>query len=188
MRSLSSLLLFALLACLTTGSGAASCIEDRERLLSLDVSSFDQDLDGGWRRVAAMPHCREAAADLIEEYRSRRDERDITLIFHEAQVRAGLGQTERAIALFEQTRKSPERDSFGWNHYVEATIAFPKRDREALERSRDALAGLEAPEDFRPVDQAGNELDISWPPNLEVVDGFLKCFNRPYSAAYGCRD
>jgi hypothetical protein len=157
-------------------------------LLSLDVSSFDQDLDGGWRRVAAMPHCREAAADLIEEYRSRRDDHDITLIFHEAQVRAGVGQTERAIALFEQSRKNPERDRFGWNHYVEATIAFLKQDRQALERSRDALAGLEAPEDFRPVDQDGNEMDISWPPNLEVVDGFLKCFGRPYSAAYGCRE
>jgi hypothetical protein len=170
------------------GMALGDCVgDDRERLLSLELAEFDQDLNGGWRRIAAMPYCAEDAADLIEEYRRRRDAKDITLTFHEGQLRARAGQTDRAIDLFEASLKPPERDGFGWNHYVQATIAFLERDREALIRSRDALAGLEEPTDFRPVDQDGNPVDITWPPNLEVVEGFLACFERPYSAAYGCR-
>lgn len=134
-----------------------------------------------------MPYCRLDAADLIAEYRSRRGDRDIALIFHEGQLRAKAGQTERAVALLEDSRTNPEKDRYGWNHYVEATIAFLKQDWGALERSRDALAGLEAPTDFQAVDQDGNEIDISWPPNLQVVEGLMSCFGRPYLEAYGCR-
>jgi hypothetical protein len=182
-------LLFAFFLFGLPGMALADCVgEDRERLLSLDLAAFDQDLNGGWRRIASMPYCAEDAADLIEAYRNRRDAEDITLIFHEGQLRARAGQTDRAIALFERCRKDPERDAIGWNHYVDATIAFLKQNRQALLRSRDALAALEKPSDFRPVDQDGNPVDISWPPNLQVVDGFLTCFDRPYSEAYGCRD
>lgn len=179
--------LFLLLTSALTSAGLADCVPDRERLLSLEVREFDQDLDGGWRAIASMPGCAEAAADLIEAYRSRRDGRDVTLVFHEGQLRARLGQTDRAIALFEGSRKAPKGDVIGWNHYVDATIAFLKKDREALLRSRDALASLEEPEGFRLVDQDGNDVDISWPLNLDVVEGFLACFDRPYAEAYGCR-
>lgn len=180
------LALLFVLTCIP-GSSLAGCVHDRERLLSLEVSEFDQDMQGGWRRIAAMPYCAEAAADLIKEYRSRSEGQHTALTFHEGQLRARVGQTERAISLFEDSRTAPETDRYGWNHYVDATIAFLKRDRDALLRSRAALAALEEPEDFRPVDQDGNEVDISWPPNLNVVDGFLACFDRPYSEAYGCR-
>ncbi|MEM1246425.1 MAG: hypothetical protein AAGK22_08635 [Acidobacteriota bacterium] len=31
--------------------------------------------------------------------------------------------------------------------------------------------------------------EMQWPPNLDVVDGLLRCFDRPYAEAYGasCR-
>jgi len=168
--------------------GLADCVQDRERLLSLTFSEFDQDLEGGWRRVAAMPNCTLAAADLIQEYRDRTEGHRTTLNFHEGQLRARVGQTERATALFQNSRKDPEKDKFGWNYYVDATIAFLKKDRNALLQSRDALAALEKPEEFRPVDRHGNEVDVSWPPNLHIVERFLTCFDMPYSTAYsGCQ-
>jgi len=164
---------------------AKDCVPDRENLLSLDLSDFDQNLNGGWRKISADPGCTLAAADLILEYRTRKEVGGTTLIFHEAQLRAKAGQHDRAIPLFRDSMKDPGDDHFGWNHYVEATIAFLERDRERLLESRDALAGLEKPEGFRAVDQDGNEMEIPWPPNLHIVERFIGCFDRPYSEAYG---
>lgn len=165
--------------------GLADCVQDRERLLSLEFSEFDQDLEGGWRRVAAMPNCTLAAADLIQEYRDQTEGHRTTLSFHEGQLRARAGQTERAIELLQNSRKNPEKDKFGWNYYVEATIAFLRKDKNALLQSRDALADLDKPEGFRTIDRHGNEMDVSWPPNLHIVERFVTCFDMPYSAGYG---
>ena len=62
----------------------------------------------------------------------------------------------------------------------------------ALQAARDRLAAVPPPPGFeedaaRFKTQYGREL--SWPLNLDVLDGFLACFDKPYDEAYSrdCR-
>ena len=173
----------ALAALLATAS--TRCDYDRTAMLALDQRAFDQDMEGGWRRLARDPACRIAAADLIRAYREAHGPGGGILYWHEGQLRAGAGQTEAAIALFHQSR-NPD-DPFGWDHYVDASIAFLRRDRAALLAARDALARLPRPSDFEPRDPQGRPIQLAWPPNLNVVDALVACFGRPYEEAYDCR-
>jgi hypothetical protein len=45
------------------------CEFDREKLLALDQDAFDQDMNGGWRKLGNVPKCQSVAADLIRDYR-----------------------------------------------------------------------------------------------------------------------
>jgi hypothetical protein len=167
----------------TTKPAAFMCIFDRAKILALDEYSFDQDMNGGWRAVAQNEECTEVAADLIREYRETRGLVSTILYWHEGQLRATAGSTDEAIRLFEKSRKA--NDAFGWNLYVDASIAFLKHDKPALLAAREALARLPRPKDFDPRDAHGKVVDISWPPNLSFVDGFITCFDRGYKEAYG---
>jgi hypothetical protein len=169
---------------LATEPGAFLCMFNRAELLALDEHSFDQDMDGGWRAVARHEECTEVAADLIREYRETRGLTSTILYWHEGQLRAHAGSTDEAIRLFEKSRKT--FDIFGWNLYVDASIAFLRRDKPALLAAREALARLPRPEDFNPRDAQGNVVVVSWPLNLSVVDGLITCFDRAYKEAYGC--
>ena len=169
----------------TIEPGEFMCIFDRAKLLALDEYSFDQDMNGGWRAVAQHEDCTEIAADLIREYRETRGLVSTVLYWHEGQLRASAGSTDEAIRLFEKSRKA--EGAFGWNLYVDASIAFLKHDKPALLSAREALARLPRPKDFDPRDAKGKAVTISWPPNLSVVDGFITCFDRKYKEAYGCR-
>lgn len=175
----------ALAATGMTADGAVSCAYDRAAMLALDQQAFDQDMDGGWRELAARPGCTLIAADLIRDYREIHQSDPGILYWHEGQLRASEGQAERAIALFEQSRKTG--DTFGWNLYVDASIAFLREDRPALEAARDALARLPRPADFAPRDSRGRPIEINWPPNLHVVDRFIACFGYGYREAYAGR-
>ena len=63
-------LFFALaVSSLNFARASADCSYDREALMALDEHSFDQDLAGGWRKLADIPDCREIAADLVRDYR-----------------------------------------------------------------------------------------------------------------------
>lgn len=87
----------------------------------------------------------------------------------------------------EQTRKPPQQDTAGWNYYVEATIAFLQSDMDELQTQREKLAAVPKPEGFNPKDADGNPIEIQWPPNLPVVDNFIRCFDQPYADVYaGC--
>jgi hypothetical protein len=159
-----------------TEPGAILCIFDRAELLALDEHSFDQDMNGGWRAVARHEECTEVAADLIRDYRETRGLTSTILYWHEGQLRAIAGSTDEAIRLFEKSRRV--FDLFGWNLYVDASIAFLKRDKPALLAAREALARLPRPEGFKDL------VGVSWPPNLSVVDRFVTCFGRSYKEAY----
>jgi len=157
------------------------CGVDRAALLALPEREFDQDLEGGWRALAAKRRCRRAAADLIAAYRRAHPQAGSLLRWHEGQLRAGLGEKARAIRLFASARKP---DDPSWNDYVDATVAFLNRDRRALAAARARLAARPKPADWDPRDSEGRPLPISWPLNLEVVDGLVRCFGKPYEIAY----
>jgi hypothetical protein len=162
---------------------AAPCAVDRTALLALDQQAFDQDLEGGWRALAARRGCELAAADLIRDYRERRGSSATILFWHEGQLRALAGQAAPAMKLFALSRH-PEPVTMGWNLYVDATIAFLRHDRRALLAARAALARLPKPPGFAPRDPDGRLVPIAWPPNLNVVDGFVACFRKSYRQAY----
>lgn len=100
-------------------------------------------------------------------------------------MRADLDQRDAAIALFERSRKSVEEDhGMGWNLYVDGSIAFLRRDRISFDKWHAALAALPKPEGFDPRDPDGKPIAISWPMNLHVLDGFARCWDKPYKEAY----
>lgn len=182
---LTALATFAATLASAQGPAADACAYDRQRIMALDQRTFDQDRTGGWRLLARNPQCRAVAADLIRDYREAHGLSASILFWHEGQMRANAGQTERAIALFDRSRHA-EPDSFGWNLYVDATIAFLRGDRPALQAARDALAARPRPADFAPRDSQGRPVNLTWPPNLNVVDALLACIGRTYAEAYAC--
>jgi len=157
----------ALLAASSAAEAETDCSFDRAALLALDQQTFDQDMSRGWQAIALRGEpCIEVAADLVREYRETHNLDAEILYWHEGQLRATAGQISEAIELFEKARR-PSDSGFGWNPYVDATIAFMKQDKSALLAAREALAKLP---------QA---------PNLNVVDMLIACFGQPYKEAYG---
>src|SRR5439155_917614 len=103
------MLAFALLL----AAAVPDCTYDRAAMMALEQDAFDQDEKGGWRALQ-MRGCLAEAADLIRDYRnaSPRPHRSI-LFWHEGQLRAVLGQTDRAIALLDNARHPAAEDDFG---------------------------------------------------------------------------
>ena len=178
------------------------CSVDRDAMLALDEPAFDQSLpNGGWRRLGNIPGCELAAAELIAAWRERHPRASPTVAWHQGQMLAQAGRNAEAIPLLATTRKPVDQDLAGWNHYLDATVAFLGRDRAALLQARASLAAQPYPEasGMPPlVDgymefpaQPGQVMPVRmrWPPNLDVVDGLLRCFGKSYAEAYGpaCR-
>ena len=190
MHGMRSLLLLALSATVFPAF-ADDCAVDRTEMLALTPDQFDQDLRGGWRPMAEKAQCQLAAADLIAAYRAQpKAAGNSTMIWHEAQLRAEAGQDARAVALMRQTYK-PAPDAGGWNPYVDASIALIDKDRAALAAARAALAALPAPPEANVKDgffsfamPSGEVMQVAWPPNLDVVDAFVRCFGQSYRQAY----
>ncbi|MDP3737039.1 MAG: hypothetical protein Q8R02_06600 [Hyphomonadaceae bacterium] len=178
---------------------AAECgVEPLGRYTKLTFDEFDQTLGGGWRVISKKDGCETAAADLIAGYREEMAQHQAKLEWHEAQVRAAGGDTAKAIELFRSNvafEKSvrEERRSQDGILYGEATIAFLENDRATLEAKRAQLAAIPKPDGFDEAvakaykDKFPNLKPPTWPLNLEVVDGLIRCFGKPYSEAYGCR-
>ena len=158
-------------------------------MLALDEEAFDQGTQG-WRLLERQG-CYSAAADLIAAYRAKRHpKRDTTSWFHEAQMRAYAGDYARAVAILPNARH--RYDGFGWNAYLDATAAFLRRDRAALDAARERLAATPLPHTHQWLfDDAGRPIAVPapgpgerWPPNLAVVDALQRCFARSYRQAY----
>ena len=169
---------------------APTCSVDRAALLALDWQAFDQDMTGGWRTLENRG-CDIAAAELIRDWRAAHPATDAgragLLAWHEGQLRANAGQRAAAIKLFERARKSRQEDrGFGWNLYVDGSIAFLRRDRPGLSAARAKLAVLPRPAGLDSVGPDGKPRSIRWPMNLSVLDGFLRCWDKPYKQAYAC--
>lgn len=116
------------------------------------------------------------------------------MVWHEAQLRAFAGQSAQAAALMEQTRAPEATDRMGWNPYVDATIAFLRKDRRALEQAHARLAAVPPPigEGIPPVIDGYMQVDMSdgttrkmrFPQNIDVVEGLAQCFDKSYAEAY----
>lgn len=163
---------------------ADACAVDLPALLKLTPVEFDQDLKGAWRTLAQRPGCEKAAANAVRLYRAQLEENLQGIYWHEGQLRALVGQTEEAIALFEKTKRVG--DKMGWNAYVDATIAFVRGDRRAILKARRRLAATPLPSFDRWTDAFGKPVPApKWPMNLDVVDALIACFGKSYSEAYG---
>ena len=169
-----------------TDKSAPDCSYDLDAMLALDRNAFDQDIpSGGWRGLSNAG-CYEEAAELIRAWRHEKRDHASILYWHEGQMRAFAGQTDQAIALFELTRSSIDDDAdFGWNHYVDGTIAFLRGDREGLDRTMARLAMMPEPSDNSFTRADGTVIRMSWPPNMNVLKSFDACWGRPYKDAYG---
>jgi hypothetical protein len=162
------------------------CDYDRDAMLALDQRAFDQDFSGGWRALANAG-CEAEAADLIRDWREAHRSDDFILFWHEGQLRADIGQTRQAIALFEKSRKPAAEDAqFGWNLYFDGSVAFLRRDRAELDVARDRLAVLPMPDDLKMVGPDGKPVQVAWPMNLNVLDAFQRCWGKTYKQAYAC--
>ena len=167
-------------------SPAPDCSYDLEAMLALDRNAFDQTLpDGGWRDLYERG-CYAEAAELIRAWRHEKRDHASILYTHEGQMRAYAGQTEQAIALLRLTYKPVDRDArFGWNFYMDGTIAFLERDREGLDTAIARLQAVPQPQgSARMVDAQGNPVEIIWPPNMNVLRAFEKCWERTYREAF----
>lgn len=163
------------------------CAYDKDAMMALTQKEFDQNFTNGWRKVA-VPGCEEAAADLIRDWRIHHNRKDTILFWHEGQLRAEAGHYQSAIKLFKQSRKTRTADAgWGWNIYVDGSIAFLRGDKRALDTATKKLANLPKPANMGgTVDIDGNPVETEWPLNLHVLEGFLRCWGQIYSQAYAC--
>lgn len=165
--------------------GASSCEARADAMLDLSFEVFDQGPDG-WRSLDGSLACPESAHEVLAEYRNRHRDTltppNISLLmWHEAQVRAAQGDQSTAVRLMREAAFTGEPD---WQRlYREGSIAFMEGDRRRLTAARDELASL--PRD--PMLKGLNGGEVEWPPNLDVLDGLVSCFGKPYSVAYVCR-
>lgn len=170
----------------STGDVDRDCLFDREAMLALDERSFDQNPAGGWRELAARG-CDAQAADLIRDWRETHRSSSPILFWHEGQNRAFVGDYAAAKVLFARSRRPAGTDGIGWNHYVDGSIAFLDGDLPKLRSARHALSMLPKPDHWDAMRGAdGQLLHASWPVNLHVLDGFVRCWGDAYRDAYGC--
>ena len=162
------------------------CYYDLDAMLALDRDAFDQDLpDGGWRGLS-REGCYKEAAELIRTWRHEKRDHTSILYWHEGQMRAYAGQTKQAIALFKLTYDSQDIDAgFGWNYYVDGTIAFLRGDRDRLDKAIERLKAVPEPDNLSFTRPDGSTVKMSWPPNMNVLKGFEACWGKPYIDAYG---
>lgn len=183
---------FALVLQIAVTPPPEGCEHDRQALFAMPADEFDSRQIVGWRSLANRPECLATAADLLRDYReARRASLDINQLhlnyWHEGQLRAGLGQTESAIHLM-MAGVNPGVTSDGFADYALASIAFLNRDLEGLKAARDRLAATPPTADWEKSAAEFRERfgrEITWPMNLNVVDGLIACFDKPYFEAYG---
>lgn len=159
----------------------------REMLLALPFRSFDQQQGSGWRPLYANK-CYTEAAMLLKEYVKRHPDtakNEYMLPFHTGQLFALAGEHEEAIQWMIRGYSKGPSDQINWNAFVNANIAFLKHDHEELIKQR-RLINQEPPMPDRP---GIPKWAVGKKMNLDVVDGFIACFEKPYHVAYGdeCR-
>ena len=80
-----------------------------------------------------------------------------------------------------------EDADFGWNFYIDGTIAFLERDREGLTEAIARLRAIPQPTSASMYRADGSPIFVDWPPNLKVLQAFERCWEKSYAEAYGNR-
>ena len=140
---------------------------------ALPYAAFDsRPAPFGWRSLAAAG-CTDSAVSLLQQYLEANraglapaQRREIA--FHVGQALAMAGREHEAIAPLEQARDADAPSE--WAVYVEATLAFLRRDQAALRAARASYAAL-APGSMR----------------LRIIDGLIACPTEPYMKAAHCK-
>lgn len=150
-----------------------------QQVVELSYQAFDQELGGGWRKLADRGDYL-AAAKLIDFYEKEKKGLEhwqrVNLGFHAGQLYAFADKRDLALARLKLAlvSKEPAGSPIKWNAYVRATMAFLERDRKKLGAFRDEMA--------KGPKTQGNV------PNLDVVDRLIEHFDEPYAVAYRGRE
>ncbi len=187
---MSALALASALTLAPATDAGKECAHDRSAMLALNLPAFDQDPAGGWRSLEARG-CVVEAADAIRDWRAAHvsmGPADTLLAWHEGQLRADAGQYAAAVTLLEAGRHPAADDAkWGWNLYVDGTVAFLRGDRRGLDVARARLAALPRPPELKDaVGADGRPRAVRWPMNMGVLDNLLRCWGRSYKVAYRC--
>lgn len=190
LNSRSLVLVCLTLSCPVVASEVGDCaitMKERAVLLELDYRNFDQNAEDGWRPLYEGK-CFADAAELIVSYISSHPEvarENYMLGFHAGQMFALDDQTERAIDFMSDAYRNRSSKIVDWNAFVDANIAFLEKDMNRLVEMRDRIGQQPALEKGpgTPDWAIGKKI------NLDVVNGFIACFDQPYSVAYeeACR-
>ena len=165
-----------------SGTDCAMSPSDREAVLKLSFTDFDQTEGKGWR-LLYVSKCYAAAASLIVEYIDRYPERASEhnmLPFHAGQMLAMSGNYRESVRYLKLGYTQRESKIVDWNAFVDAHVAFIEKDAEKLEAMRARIA-------MQPAMKSGPGVPdwaIGKRINLDVVDGFLACFDKPFHVAY----
>lgn len=160
---LSAIVIFFLLSCV------------QKDYLNQDYRAFSKGSNSSWRKVARKEGFA-AAGNLIDQYLANHKNlsisQNVNLHFHAGQMYAFANNYETALKRFENAKYDPEPEviSMRWDAYVDATIAFLKKDRNKLLEYRNQVAN--GPEIRGKI------------PNLDVVDSLIKNFDKSYFDAY----
>lgn len=145
-------------------------------MLMQEFWTFDQS-PFGFRSLAKLDdRCYLRTGVLIADYLTKNDtaldanSKQISN-FHAGQSFSFVTKYDIAIPHFERSINPDEAadPTFHWNAYVEATLAFLRRDKNALVAAR---------EKFGKHPQGGDSV------NVKVVDRMIKCFNSTYKDVY----
>jgi len=166
------------------------CAHDREAVLALEFVAFDQTAGSGWRPLYEAG-CYKEAAELVRDWGARHGQTQSIIPFHEAQLWGYAGRSDLAIPLFVQEfRKMAADASDPGRLYTEGNLAFLQRDRARLEAATAKLAALPRPADWgtgRTVTADGKPAQpLAWPPNLNILQAMLRCWNETYEVAAHC--
>jgi hypothetical protein len=163
------------------------CHIDKNQNLKKSFKDFDQDLNNGWRKLSNR-ECFLQSAQLIGQYidknqKTLNNSQIQMLKWHQAQNYANIPDYSSARQILLQLKYDDEV----FEAYRKATIAFLENDFATLKSARYELSIIPRPDGFdqeaRVFKEKYNKA-IIWPPNLDVVDGLIKCFDKPYKIAY----
>jgi hypothetical protein len=137
--------------------------EEYQRQMSLSLDDFDQSYEG-FRQYSDDYNL---VKILIPEYIAVNNlsaSVSTTLHWHLGQIHAFNGEYVKAINEMKQSKF--DGSPVYWNCYVDGSIAFLERDKNALE------------ENLRILEQQENQM------NIEFLEKFVKYFDKPYWEAY----
>jgi hypothetical protein len=139
--------------------------------MALDYDSFDQSVpNGGWRAIVDDTEAGKVLdaynvhnSDVLKPWQKR------IIKWHAGQAYGFANLKQLAINRFKKSYNPEEApdDRFGWNLYVEGSVAFLEQDMTSLVDARDRLKKL----------NPGS-------PNTKILESFVRCFKKPYREAY----